>query len=264
MSVDVKGSTGSALLDISSVSMLKFTESGRKENFNLDEYSKEFDKGCSFLYDPQETKDKNNIDQVPIVEPITAEERASCLTDEKVGKRLQTQLFGQSNITRTLNFAVAEEDLAAGGEKELLHMYLNFDFWKSIDLLYIKWTYSEKELNDYKSEKRRKTYETDLERIQSYGTVREDRLVKESKEYAKYFILSTGLENEFAWFLKVFNVGNLPFEVDEIGFEVPGDPKLHCETEGFALLNCQAGTFLPQRVTRKNIIFKFKTDYSVK
>jgi hypothetical protein len=143
-------------------------------------------------------------------------------------------------------------------------MYKTFDFWTSIDLLYIKWTYSEKELNDYKQEKRRRTYETDLERIQSYGTVREDRLVKKSKENAKYFTPSTGLENEFAWFLKVFNVGNLPFEIEEIGFEVPGESKLNCETEGFALLNCHAGTFLPQRVTRKSIIFKFKTDYSVK
>jgi hypothetical protein len=90
VSVDVKGSTGSALLDISSVSMLKFTESGRKENFNLDEYSKEFEKGCSFLYDPQTHSGKDNIEPVPIVEPITAEERASCLTDDKVSKRLQT------------------------------------------------------------------------------------------------------------------------------------------------------------------------------
>jgi hypothetical protein len=35
LSVDVTGSTGSALLDVAKVNMLKFTESGRKENFPM-------------------------------------------------------------------------------------------------------------------------------------------------------------------------------------------------------------------------------------
>jgi hypothetical protein len=42
LSVDVTGSTGSALLDIAKVSMLKFTESGRKDNIALDGYTKSF------------------------------------------------------------------------------------------------------------------------------------------------------------------------------------------------------------------------------
>ena len=113
LSVGVTGSTGSALLDIAKISMLKFTESGRKENFPIEDYSKSFEKGCTFLYDPISVL--KDADAVPVVEPITPEDRANCIGDAEIGRRLQNELFGASSVTRTLNFVIDEEDLAPGG-----------------------------------------------------------------------------------------------------------------------------------------------------
>jgi hypothetical protein len=56
-----------------------------------------------------------DVDAVPVVEPITSEDRSSCIDDAEIGRRLQTELFGESEITRTLNFVIDEEDLAPGG-----------------------------------------------------------------------------------------------------------------------------------------------------
>jgi hypothetical protein len=120
LSVDVTGSTGSALLDVAKVNMLKFTESGRKENFLIEPFTKAFDKGCSFLYDPISVL--KDVDAVPVVEPITPEDRASCISDAEIGSRLQQELFGQSTVTRTLNLIIDEEDLAPGGAQELEFM----------------------------------------------------------------------------------------------------------------------------------------------
>ena len=91
LSVEVKGSTGSALIDISKITMYKLTESGRKEQFTIDTYDpKDFTKGCSFLFDsvvPQTPEQARfNID--PGIEPVIAEERATCLSDAAVAKRL--------------------------------------------------------------------------------------------------------------------------------------------------------------------------------
>jgi hypothetical protein len=86
LSVDVTGSTGSALLDVAKVNMLKFTESGRKENFPIEPYTQAFDKGCTFLYDPISVL--KDVDAVPVVEPITPEDRANCIDDNEIGRRL--------------------------------------------------------------------------------------------------------------------------------------------------------------------------------
>jgi hypothetical protein len=209
--VDVTGTTGSALLDISGINMQKFLNSGRQMGIPVNGHEKVFMKGCAFIFDPK-VEEK--------FEPIKAEERANCLSEEQVGTRLQSELFGaQSNITRVVKLTVNEEDLAPGGATELAHIQSTANFWHSLELAYIWYTSTDQQISDYTQAQRLADYKTDTAHYKTYTHLPNDAKVEDYKDFSKHFYVEKGLYTEFTWYLKVFNIGNLPFEVEEIGFE---------------------------------------------